>query len=181
MVPGVAPLAPLRLRVPVTVQAGGVDEHHLQGLVEQVQVPVEEPAFQVLPHPGQKRRGPVEVLQGQALEPRCFHRLDPLRAGQIGAGGAQPLQRQGESGPFQVELELPVLGQLPEQVGEPLPLPQPPKDQGRPPLPGGAGRQPRLPDGLHHPQFFTKFRQTAAASRPVRPRPPDGLAVPGCR
>ena len=120
---------------------------------------MEEPALQVLPHPGQKRRGAVEVLQGQALEPLCFHRLDPLRAGQIGAGGVQPLQRHGKSGPFQVELKLAVLGQAPDQVREPLPLPQPPKDQGRPPLPGGAGRQARFPDGLHHPEFFTKFRQ----------------------
>ena len=160
-VPGVAPLAPLGLRVPVTVQAGGVDEHHVQGLVEQVQVPAKEPGFQVLPHPGQKRRGPVEVLQGQALEPRGFHRPDPLRAGEIGAGSAQPLQGHGESSPFQIELELPVLGQFPEQVGEPLPVPQPPKDQGRPPLPGGAGGQPRGPDRFHHPQVVAEFSQTA--------------------
>jgi len=83
MVPGVAPLAPNRLRVPVTLPAGGVDKNDIRGLVEQV------------------------------------------------------------------------------QVGETLPVPQAPKDQGRPPLPGRAGRQPLLPDSLHHPEFFTKFRQTA--------------------
>jgi hypothetical protein len=52
-------------------------------LVEQVQVPVKEPALQVLPHPGQKGRGPVKVLQGQAVEPRRGHRPDPLRADQM--------------------------------------------------------------------------------------------------
>ena len=121
---------------------------------------MKEPAFQVLPHPGQKRRAPVEVLQGQALEPLCFHRLNPVRAGQIGTGRAQPLQRQGKSSPFQIELELTVLGQLPEQVGEPLPVPRAPKDQGRAPLLSRAGGQSRLPDGLHHPEFLTEARQT---------------------
>ena len=72
----------------------------------------------------------------------------------------QALQCQSEGGPLHVELKLAVLGQLLQEVRQPLALPQAPEDQRRPPGPGLAGRQTGLTDGLHHPEFFTETGQT---------------------
>lgn len=160
LISGVAPLPPVRFRIPIDIEAGGVDEDHIQSLVKEVQIPAKEPAFQVFPHFRQESRGAIEMLQGQPLELRSFHRFDPRRPGEVGTRSAQPLQRHGETDPLYREGKFAVQGQFIQEVRQPLFFPETAKDQRRPPLPGRAGGQPRSPDRFHHPQFLTVFTQT---------------------
>jgi len=58
---------------------GSQDELAVQGLVEQVQIPAKDLAFQVFPHLRQESHGAIKILQGQVQEPRRLHGLDPGR------------------------------------------------------------------------------------------------------
>ena len=107
----------------VEVEGGGIEEHQVQ-VVEQVASSREQPLLhQVLDRP--RRPGasllvgklltqpgdrPVQVVQVDAVEPGNPVALQPLVAGPVGAGDAQPVQHAGEDRPLDRE---PGTGALP--------------------------------------------------------------------
>ena len=109
----------------VEVKGGSIEEHQVE-IVEQVASSREQPLLhQVLDRPRrpgasllvgqlltQPRDRPVQVVQVNAVEPGNPVALQPLVAGPVGAGDAQPVQHAGEDRPLHRELE-PALGQQP--------------------------------------------------------------------
>src|SRR5512132_2691726 len=103
----------------VEVEGGGTEEHQVE-IVEQVASSREQPLLhqvldrprrpgasllvgQLLTQPGDR---PVQVVQVDAVEPGNPVALQPLVAGPVGAGDAQPVQHAGEDRPLHRELEL---------------------------------------------------------------------------
>jgi hypothetical protein len=143
-VAAIAVTCQIAFAVAVEIDRGGVDEHQIELGREQVAVAEEQRLFELLAARCQPRQGAVEVVQRQLGEAGCLHRLCPCGALQVGAGGDEPLQGQGEGDPLRIELELPAFGEALQDLGQALPLPQTAEHQRRAPAPGRARGKPAV-------------------------------------
>jgi hypothetical protein len=176
----------------VEVEGGGIEEHQVQ-VVEQVTSSREQPLlYQVLDRP--RRPGasllvgqfltqpgdrPVHVVQVDAVEPGNPAALQPLVAGPVGAGDAQPVQHAGEDRPLHRELELALCQKpLDDRLAAGL-TPQTLEDQRRPEAPA-VDRQPvAIAQGGQHQRGFAQAGaglQELVELAGVEPilRPPQG-------
>ena len=150
------------LMLAVDVARGGVDADQVEAAREQVAVGEKQLPLQLTAQLGERRHRAVHLVQADGLEARCFDGLQPARALAVRSRRHEPLQGQRERDALDVEAELAVRGQPPEDAGKPLTLPQPAEDQRRPPALRGARRE-RV--AAVHPQVLREPRQ--AGDQPV--------------
>ncbi len=138
--------------VPVEIERAGIDENEVELGREQIALLEEQVLLERFSDPGQPRQRPVEMVQRQRVEAGGFDRPRPGCALEIRARRAQPLQRQREGDPLGIEAEPTAFGVAAENLGQTLLLPQPAKNQRRPPAPGLARGQPVFLGCLDHPK-----------------------------
>ena len=153
----------------VEVEGGGIEEHQVE-IVEQVASSREQPLLhQVLDRP--RRPGasllvgklltqpgdrPVQVVQVDAVEPAKPVALQPLVAGPVGAGDAQPVQHAGEDRPLDREVELALCQQpLDDRLAAGL-APQTLEDQRRSDAPAVDHQPIAIAQGGQHQRGFAQ-------------------------
>jgi hypothetical protein len=100
------------------------------------------------------------VLQLQGSQTRRLDLLRPRRPLKIRAGLAEALKGEREGDPLHVELVLPPLGQLGQNLVETLVAPETLEDEGRTPEAVGRGREILRPDLLDDTQSLGEAGET---------------------
>ena len=187
----------------VEVEGGGIEEHQVQ-VVEQIASSREQPLLhqvldrprrpgasllvgQFLTQPGDR---PVQVVQIDAVEPAKPVALQPLVAGPVGAGDAQPVQHAGEDCPLHRELKLALCQQpFDDRLAAGL-TPETVEDQRRPEAPAVDHQPIAIAQGGQHQRGFAQagaglqeLVELAGAEPILRPPQrgddilPDGAAI----
>ena len=156
----VAAAAQRGLRVAPDERARGVEEEEVELLRKEVPVLPEERALEVFPDLRQEAAdGAVEMLERNPLEAGALDGLEPLHPLEVASRRAEPLEREREGRALDVEGEVPLGGEPPEDGGDALVLPQPAEHERGAPGPGGVGLEARRAHALHDAQPLAEAGQ----------------------
>jgi hypothetical protein len=130
MVARVSPPSEIGLGVAVDEGARRVEEDEVEGLRQQVPIPMEQLLLEVFALGCEEGTdGAVHLVERDVLQAGTLHSPHPARSAEVATRRAEALEGEGEADALDIEAEAPTGGEPRDDLGQALLFPQPTEDK----------------------------------------------------